>query len=36
MIDWVVVERWILVVLSRLGASVGLPFWVACQDCHQA
>jgi hypothetical protein len=33
MIDWVVVERWILVVASRLGASASLLFWVACRGC---
>jgi hypothetical protein len=28
MIDWVVVERRILVVVSHMGASGGLLFWV--------
>jgi hypothetical protein len=36
MIDWVVVERRILAVVSHLGASAGLPFWVAYRGCLRA
>jgi hypothetical protein len=36
MIDWVVIERWIPAVVSRLGASTGLLFWVAYRGCLQA